>query len=87
MKLLAKINDLTGAGYSVEFKPLPYGQGVEVKVGIKGCVSSWYLTPNAMAEVNEEIVTDILDKLAEDIKAIRSCANYIQSKVEENEHE
>lgn len=87
MKLLAKINDLTGAGYSVGFKPLPYCQGVEVKVGIGGCISSWQLTANAMAGVNEEIVVDILDKLVEDIETIRDCANYIYSKVEENKHE
>lgn len=87
MRLLAKINDLTGAGYAVGFKPLPYCQGVEVKVGIEGCISSWQLTANAMAGVNEEIVTDILDKLVEDIKTIRNCANFIQSKAEENKHE
>lgn len=61
MKLLAEINALTGAGYSVGFKPLPYSQGVEIKVGIGGCISSWQLTANAMSGVTEEIVADILE--------------------------
>jgi len=87
MKLLAEINALTGAGYSVGFKPLPYSQGVEVKVGIGGCISSWQLTANAMSGVTEEIVADILEKLVEDIDTILTETAYIQSKVEENKHE